>query len=104
VASVERRYRDAGLRVIGLHSPEFDNEKKPENVRREVHRLGVGYPVVIDNDLTMWDALANGYWPTFYLIDRRGIIRHVHVGETHEGTREALAFERVLAGLLKEAP
>ena len=73
-------------------------------MRREVRRLGVTYPVVIDNNLTMWDALDNHAWPTTYLIDREGIIRHAHIGETHEGSREAIAFERILSALLKAAP
>ena len=73
-------------------------------MRREVRRLGVTYPVVIDNGLKMWDALDNHAWPTTYLIDREGIIRHARIGETHEGSREAIAFERILSGLLKAAP
>jgi hypothetical protein len=104
VASLDRRFGRQGLLVVGLHSPEFDQEKVPANVRREVGRLGVGYPVVLDNDLAMWDALGNEVWPTTYLIDRQGNIRHVHRGEVREGTREALAFEDVLKALLGEAP
>lgn len=71
-------------------------------MRREVRTLDVTYPVVIDNDMKMWDALDNCYWPTIYLIDRKGRIRYVHVGETHTGSAEALEFEHVLADLLKE--
>ncbi len=92
------------MRVVGLHSPEFETEKNPDKVREQARKLGVTYPVVIDNDLRMWDALGNLYWPTTYLIDRKRIIRHVHIGETHEGSRQALELERVLAGLLKESP
>lgn len=72
-------------------------------MRREVRKLDVTYPVVIDNDMKMWDALGNRYWPTIYLIDRQGRIRHVHVGETHSGSAQALDFEHVLADLLKES-
>ena len=88
--------------MIGLHAPEFETEKDPDNVRRQVKSLNVSYPVVIDNDLRMWDALGTQYWPTIYLIDRRGSIRHVHVGEMHEATPDALELERLLAGLLAE--
>jgi hypothetical protein len=71
-------------------------------VRREVRALGVTYPVVLDNELKMWDALGNRSWPTLYLVDRKGRIRYVHVGETHVGSEEALEVEHLLAGLLKE--
>ena len=104
MASLDRRFHEQGLQIIGLHSPEFEKEKDPENVRREVRRLGVAYPVVLDNDLTMWDALDNHSWPATYLIDREGSIRHVHSGETHEGSGEAIEFERILSALLKESP
>ena len=99
---MDRRFKERGLRVIGLHSPELDRERRPENVRREVAGLKVVYPVVMDNDFRMWDALENKYWPTAYLIDRKGVIRHVHSGETHEGSREARDFEAILASLLNE--
>ena len=71
-------------------------------MRRETRWLGVTYPVVLDNDLKMWDALGNEYWPTVYLVDRKGRIRHVHTGETHIGSEEASEVERLLAGLLNE--
>ena len=71
-------------------------------MRREVHDLGVTWPVVIDNDLKMWDALGNIYWPAAYLVDRKGRVRYLHAGETHVGSEEALEVEHLLAGLLKE--
>lgn len=102
MASLDRRYKSRGLQVVGLHSPEFDEEKEPELVRRGVGVLGITYPVVLDNDLKMWDALGNSYWPTLYLLDRTGKIRSVHVGEVHEGDREARDFERALEAVLAE--
>jgi alkyl hydroperoxide reductase subunit AhpC len=99
---MDRRFRERGLRVVGVHAPEFDREKDAANVRREAARLGLAYPVVLDNDFRMWDALENRYWPTLYLVDRKGILRHVHAGETREGSRPAAAFEAVLADLLAE--
>lgn len=71
-------------------------------MRREVGALGVTYPVVLDNDLKMWDALGNRYWPTVYLVDRKGRVRDVHVGETHVGSEEARDVEGQLSRLLKE--
>lgn len=72
-------------------------------MRREVGELGVTWPVVLDNDLKMWDALGNRYWPTVYLVDRKGRIRYVHVGETHVESEEAREVEHELVGLLKES-
>jgi thiol-disulfide isomerase/thioredoxin len=75
------RYRDKGLTVIGVHSPEFEYEKKVENLRREVASLGISYPVVSDNDYRTWDAYNVAAWPTIFLLDKQGRIRWVHVGE-----------------------
>lgn len=75
------RYRDKGLTVIGVHSPEFDYEKKVENLRREVASLEIHYPVVSDNDYQTWDAYNVAAWPTIFLLDKQGRIRWMHVGE-----------------------
>ena len=75
------RYRDKGLTVIGVHSPEFDHERKVENLRREVDSLGIRYPVVSDNDYQTWDAYNVAAWPTTFLLDKQGRIRWRHVGE-----------------------
>jgi thiol-disulfide isomerase/thioredoxin len=75
------RYRDQGLTVIGVHSPEFDYEKKVENLRREVTSLEINYPVVSDNDYQTWDAYNVAAWPTLFLLDKQGRIRWMHVGE-----------------------
>ena len=75
------RYRDKGLTVIGVHSPEFDEERKVENLRREVALLGISYPVVTDNDYQTWKAYNVEAWPTVFLLDKQGRIRWMHVGE-----------------------
>ncbi len=75
------RYRDKGLTVVGVHSPEFDYEKKVENLRREVASLEIHYPVVSDNDYQTWDAYNVAAWPTIFLIDKQGRIRWMHAGE-----------------------
>jgi thiol-disulfide isomerase/thioredoxin len=75
------RYRDKGLTVVGVHSPEFDHERKAENLRREVASLEIHYPVVSDNDYHTWDAYNVAAWPTVFLIDKQGRIRWMHVGE-----------------------
>ncbi|HEU0248549.1 MAG TPA: cytochrome c biogenesis protein DipZ [Gaiellaceae bacterium] len=77
----DEAYRDAGLTIIGVHSPEFAFERVPGNVRSAVRRLGVRYPVALDNDFATWRAYSNQYWPAKYLIDREGRVRFHHFGE-----------------------
>lgn len=92
------KYRDQGLVVIGVHTPEFAFEKSEANVREAVNRLGVTYPVAMDNDFAVWRAFRNQYWPAHYFIDAQGRIRHHHFGEgDYDGS------ERVIQQLLKEA-
>jgi cytochrome c biogenesis protein CcdA/thiol-disulfide isomerase/thioredoxin len=74
-------YRDAGLRIVGVHTPEFAFERVPANVRTAVNRLGVDYPVALDNEFGTWNAYLNEYWPAKYLIDRDGRVRYTHFGE-----------------------
>ena len=97
VESWHDRYRDKGLIVIGVHSPEFDEERKVENLRREVASLGIMYPVVSDNDYQTWNAYNVEAWPTLFLLDKQGRIRWRHVGEG--GYDEA---ERLIQKLLAE--
>jgi cytochrome c biogenesis protein CcdA/thiol-disulfide isomerase/thioredoxin len=75
------RYRSQGLVILGVHSPEFAFEHSLGNVRAAVKRLGIHYPVALDNDFATWNAYQNQYWPAHYLIDRSGRIRDVHFGE-----------------------
>ncbi|HEU0129406.1 MAG TPA: redoxin domain-containing protein [Mycobacteriales bacterium] len=90
-------YAARGLTVIGVHSPEFDFEKLPDNVARAVRALDVTWPVAEDPDRAAWDAFRNSYWPADYLVDRSGRIRVTHVGEG--GDTE---IENALRGLLAE--
>jgi thiol-disulfide isomerase/thioredoxin len=75
------RYREKGLTIIGVHSPEFDEEKDVDNLRRAVASLGISYPVVTDNDYKTWNAYKVEAWPTLFLLDKQGRIRWTHVGE-----------------------
>src|SRR6266540_1085799 len=74
-------YRKAGLRIVGVHTPEFAFEHVASNVRKATRELGVRYPVAVDNGYKTWDAYQNGAWPTEYLIDRQGLIREIKEGE-----------------------
>jgi thiol-disulfide isomerase/thioredoxin len=95
------RYAPAGLEVIAIHSPEFDFERHVDAVRANVTRLGIEYPVVLDNDFRLWKAFDNRYWPAFYLIDPAGRIVATRIGELHEGERSADAFERQIDSLAR---
>jgi thiol-disulfide isomerase/thioredoxin len=90
------RYQDKGLAVIGVHSPEFDEERKVENLRREVASLGIRYPVVTDNDYQTWNAYKVEAWPTIFLLDKEGRIRWMHVGEGDYDEAERF-IEKLLA-------
>lgn len=74
-------YRDAGLRVIGIHSPEYAFEKEQRNVEQGIANFGIDYPVGMDNNLSTWTNYRNRYWPASYLIDADGVVRHIKFGE-----------------------
>lgn len=92
------KYKDAGLVVIGVHAPEFDIEKQLPNVQRAVTKFGITYPVAVDNDLAVWNAFHNEYWPAHYFIDAKGKVRFEHFGEG-----EYDQSEKWIQQLLKEA-
>lgn len=75
------KYKDQGLVIIGNHYPEFSYEADLDNLKKAVFDLNIPYAVAQDNDRKTWAAYKNHYWPTLYLIDKRGHIRYVHIGE-----------------------
>ncbi len=95
VRAWSRAYRDDGLVVIGVHTPEFSFEHEIDWVRRAIADRGIDYPVAIDNDYEIWSAFDNHYWPALYFVDPDGVIRDHHFGE---GRYEE--SERVVQGLL----
>src|SRR5690606_6953937 len=95
---LQDNYADDGLVILGVHSPEFEFEKNPENVRAAIEDLDVNWPVVLDNEFRQWRAYRNRFWPAKYLIDTQGNIRYYHFGEGHyEET------EKAVQDLLREA-
>lgn len=96
--SWHEKYGDAGLVVLGVHTPEFKFEELLENVQEAVYEFGLLYPIVQDNDYGTWRAFSNRYWPAKYLIDKDGFIRYTHFGEgRYEQT------EQWIRALLEEA-
>jgi thiol-disulfide isomerase/thioredoxin len=81
VRAWSRAYRDDGLVVIGVHTPEFSFEHEVDGVRRAVEEREIDYPVAVDNDYEVWSAFANHFWPALYFVDRERIIRDQHFGE-----------------------
>lgn len=87
----DMKYREQGLTIVGVHSPEFDHEKKIENVRREVASLGIRFPVVTDNEFATWRAYKVEAWPTIFVLDKSGRFRGKHVGEgAYEQTEQLI--------------
>ncbi len=97
-----QQYKDQGLIVIGIHSPEFDYEKDLANVKDAIDRLNVPYPVALDNDFAAWSAFHNRYWPSLYFIDKHGNIRFNHIGELHQNTNDWNKVTQLIETLLKE--
>ena len=93
-----QKYKNKGFVIVGVHSPEFDFEKNPANVKQAVSKLQIPYPIALDNKMATWEAYQNNAWPAHYFIDAKGHIRHVHLGE---GSYEE--SEAVIQALLAEA-
>ena len=97
ITSWDEKYSDQGLLIVGIHSPEFEFEKNPENVKIAIEKYNINYPVVLDNDMKTWKAFENNYWPRKYIADHEGNIRYDHIGEG--GYQET---EKIIQQLLDE--
>jgi thiol-disulfide isomerase/thioredoxin len=95
VRAWSRAYRDDGLVVVGVHTPEFTFEHRADLVRQSIADRDIDYPVVMDNDYAVWEAFDNHYWPALYFVDRDGIIRDTHFGEGRYEESERL-IQRLL--------
>jgi thiol-disulfide isomerase/thioredoxin len=90
------QYRDQGLTIVGVHTPELDFERDIDQLRREVAALGVKYPIVTDQDYSTWKAYGVEAWPTLFLLDKQGRVRWTHVGEGYYDETEAV-IKKLLA-------
>jgi thiol-disulfide isomerase/thioredoxin len=100
VRAWSQAYRDDGLVVIGVHTPEFSFERELEGVRQATRERAIDYPVALDNDYEVWNAFDNHYWPALYFVDRDGVIRDQHFGEGRYEESE-LTIQRLL-GVARE--
>ncbi|OHC18745.1 MAG: DipZ protein [Pseudomonadales bacterium RIFCSPHIGHO2_02_FULL_60_43] len=105
----DRKYRDMGLVIVGVHSPEFEFEKRLANVQAAIAQHGIHYPVALDNNLSTWVNFNNRYWPAHYLIDRQGRVVYTHFGEgkynvTENNIRYLLGLKERGETIQAEAP
>ncbi|WP_319419175.1 thioredoxin family protein [Pleurocapsa sp. FMAR1] len=91
------KYAAQGLRVVGIHTPEFAFEREPNNIKRALKQHQITYPVPVDNEYKTWNAYSNQYWPHLFLADRHGFMRYDHIGEGAYDTTE-----QTIQQLLKE--
>lgn len=96
VQAWHEKFAAEGLVVLGIHAPEFDFERNSKNVKNAVKKYGLTYPIALDNGFKLWRAYKNRYWPAFYLIDKKGMVRYTHFGEGRYKEMEA-----AIVGLLK---
>ena len=101
ITSWDEKYSDQGLVIVGIHSPEFEFEKDPQNVKIAIEKYDIKYPVVMDNNMETWKAFENNYWPRKYIADHEGNLRYDHIGEGDyqetEKIIQQLINERALA-------
>ena len=76
-----QKYSDKGLVIIGVQTPEFNDEKNIDNVKAVIQDFQIKYPIILDNNYVNWNAYGNNYWPRDYLVDNQGLIRYTHIGE-----------------------
>ena len=99
---LEKRLQPQGLQVIGVHTPEFSHEKDRQKIEAKTKEFELHHPIMIDNDFSYWRAMRNKYWPAFYIIDKKGVVRSVFFGETHAGDQQAKQIEQTIKQLLAE--
>lgn len=100
--TLDEKFPGKSFQIIGVHTPELPQEYVLANVKAKLKEFDVTNPVMVDNDYSYWNALANRYWPAFYLVDKQGRVRGRFIGETHAGDRNAKAMETQIAELLAE--
>jgi len=93
ITAWDDKYADQGLLIIGVHSPEFEFEKDPKNVKMAVEKYGINYPVVLDNDKKTWQAFDNRYWPHKFIADYEGYLRYDNIGEGNYDETEKIIQE-----------
>ena len=102
LTSMEAELADQDFTVIGVHTPEFESEKDRARIKERAEHFGLHHPIMVDNDMSYWNAMSNRYWPAYFLIDKKGRVRYFFAGETHAGEPQAKAIEARIRELLAE--
>ncbi|MCB1758574.1 MAG: redoxin domain-containing protein [Gammaproteobacteria bacterium] len=100
--SLERRHAEAPFAVIGVHTPEFEHERQKSRLLEKIEEYRLTHPIMIDNDFSYWNAVGSRYWPSFYLIDKQGMIRATFFGQTDVGSAQAHKIDAMIDTLLAE--
>ncbi len=102
LTSMEADLADKDFTVVGVHSPEFESEKDRTRIKERADHFGLHHPIMVDNDMSYWNAIGNRYWPAYFLVDKQGRVRYFFAGETHEGDKQAKEIEARIRELLAE--
>jgi len=100
--TVEAKFKKQGFQVIGIHTPEYSHEKIHSNIIAKIKEFKITNAVMVDNNMAYWKAMNNQYWPTYYLVDKKGVVRTQFIGETHAGSHQANSIEKWVQKLLAE--
>ena len=100
--SVEAEYRYRGFQIVGIHSPEFESEKIHKNIKAKIKHFEITNPVMVDNDMGYWRKMNNRYWPAYYIVDKKGLVRASFVSETHKNSAQGNKIEATITKLLEE--
>ncbi|MCB1857503.1 MAG: redoxin domain-containing protein [Gammaproteobacteria bacterium] len=100
--SLEAQMKEQPFTVIGVHTPEFEHERDKQRLLEKIEVFQLRHPVMIDNDFSFWNAMGTRYWPTYYLIDKKGLVRNVFIGETRSDSAQAARITEAVEALLAE--
>ena len=88
--------------VIGIHTPEFEHERNRNRLVEKVRIYELSHPIMIDNDFSFWNAVGSRYWPSFFILDKKGVIRASYFGQIDQHSAQAEKIERMVEELLSE--
>jgi thiol-disulfide isomerase/thioredoxin len=100
---VEKQYKNKGFQIIGVHTPEFEHEKVHASIKAKLKVFKITNPVMVDNDRAYWRAMNNRYWPSYFIVDKKGQVRANFIGETHKNSAQAKKIEALIERLLSES-
>ena len=100
--ALESRMKNRAFMIVGVHTPEFDHERQKIRLEEKVKSYRLRHPIMIDNDFSYWNAVGSRYWPSFFIIDKSGVIRADFIGQTDLNSAQAEKIERIVERLLAE--